>query len=150
MKDFESKMPINRQIRYYKQSRDNWKENAAQKQIKIREYVQLTRALKKSRNNWKTKAMEAKKRAASAEQRICELEKKLKKLDPSYDSNSSEEEELSPPLSDKAPHHHYQITTISIAVQQFLDVGNSYRGIDKTFRLFSSYFVNRHRKSLTL
>ena len=44
MKDFESKMPVSRQIRYYKQSRDNWKENAAQKQIKIREYVQSTRS----------------------------------------------------------------------------------------------------------
>ncbi|MEL4896509.1 hypothetical protein [Crocosphaera sp. Alani8] len=64
----------------------------------------------------------------------------MKKLDPSYDSNSCDSEELSPPLSQKAPHHHYQITTISIAVQQFIDVGNSYRGIDKTFRLFSSYF----------
>ena len=64
----------------------------------------------------------------------------MKKLDPSYDSNSSDSEELSPPLSEKAPHHHYQITTISIAVQQFIDVANSYRGISKTFRLFSSYF----------
>ena len=91
-----------------------------QKQIKIREYVQLTRALKKSRDNWKTKASEAKKRAESAEQKISELEKKLKKLDPSYDSNSCDSEELSPPLSQKAPHHHYQITTISIAVQQMI------------------------------
>ena len=140
MKDFESKMPISRQIRYYKQSRDNWKENAAQKQIKIREYVQLTRALKKSRDNWKNKAMQAKKRAEEAEQKISELERKLKKLDPSYDSDPSEDEELSPPLSEKAPHHHYQITTISIAVEQFIDVANSYRGISKNFRLFSSYF----------
>ncbi len=105
MKDFESKMPISRQIRYYKQSRDNWKENAAQKQIKIREYVQLTRALKKSRDNWKTKAMQAKKRAEEAEHKISELERKLKKLDPSYDSNSPDSEELLPPLSEKAPHH---------------------------------------------
>ena len=124
MKDFESKMPVSRQIRYYKQSRDNWKENAAQKQIKIREYVQSTRAFKKSRDNWKTKAMQAKKRADEAEQKLKELEKKMKKLDPSYDSNSSESEEVEHPLSEKAPHHHYQISTISIAVQQFIDVGN--------------------------
>ncbi len=137
MKDFESKMPVSRQIRYYKQSRDNWKENAAKKHLKIREYVQLTRALKKSRDNWKTKAMEAKKRASEAEQKVKELERKLKKIDPLYDSNSSESDEFEPPLPEKAPHHHYQIATISIAVQQFIDVGTSYRGITKTLRLFS-------------
>lgn len=137
MKDFESKMPVNRQIRYYKQSRDNWKQNAAKKQLKIREYVQLTRALKLSRDNWKTKAMQAKHKADEATQKVKELERKLKQLDPSYDSDPSEDDDFSPPSSEKAPHHHYPISTISIAVQQFIHVGTSFRGISKTFRLFS-------------
>jgi hypothetical protein len=47
---------------------------------------------------------------------------------------------LNPHYCQKAPNHHYQISTISIAVQQFIDVGTSYRGIAKTLRLFSDSF----------
>ncbi len=62
----------------------------------------------------------------------------MKKLDPSYSSDSSDSDEFDSPLLEKAPHHHYQISTISIAVQQFIDLGTSYRGIAKTQNLFSS------------
>ena len=50
MNNSNSKMPLSRQLRYEKQCRHNWKDNATQKQEKIREYVQANRALKKSRD----------------------------------------------------------------------------------------------------
>jgi hypothetical protein len=135
-------MPPSRQLRYQKQCRDNWKENAAKKQETIREYVQLTRSLKKSRDSWKAKAKHA-------EQRVKELEKQLAQFSPpsphnpedssysSEDSSSSEEPES---ISDRIPHHHYTIPTISIAVQQIVEVGHSYRATAKTMELFSSFF----------
>ena len=75
MNDSNSSMPPSRQLRYQKQCRDNWKENAAKKQETIREYVQLTRSLKKSRDSWKAKAKHA-------EQRVKELEKQLAQFSP--------------------------------------------------------------------
>ena len=50
MNNSNSKMPLSRQLRYEKPCRQNWKDNATQKQEKIREYVQANRALKKSRD----------------------------------------------------------------------------------------------------
>ncbi len=72
MSQEKSKMPVSRQIRYFRRTRDNWKHNAAKKQQKIREYEQKIRSLKISRDNWKTRAKEA-------EKRVKELENELEK-----------------------------------------------------------------------
>ncbi len=146
MKLFQSKMPVSRQIRYYKQSRDHWKENAAEKQKKLRSYLQLTRALKKSRATWKTKAKEAEARAKQAEKKNKELEHKLQQFDPSFNSDSDESSsshseanslETDDDDCENLPAHHYPISTIFKVVQQFINVGNSYRGIAKTMKVFS-------------
>lgn len=56
MNPSDSTMPLSRQLRYEKQCRQKWRENAAKKQQKIRQQVQTIRALKKSRDAWKAKA----------------------------------------------------------------------------------------------
>ncbi|WP_013334783.1 hypothetical protein [Gloeothece verrucosa] len=128
-------MPISRQLRYQQQCRDNWKENATKKQEKIREYVQLTRSLKKSRDSWKD-------RAKKAEQRVKELEKQMgitsstenaKNSSPDSSSDNDDNDED----CDRIAHHHYTLSTISIAVQQIITVGHSYRGVAKTMKLTS-------------
>ncbi|GFE72278.1 hypothetical protein [Chroococcus sp. FPU101] len=131
MNDSDSSMPLSRQLCYQKQCRENWKENALKKQEKIREYVQSNRALKKSRDCWKARAKEA-------EQKIKDLEKQLAQFSPSPDLSSANCDE-NDEESEIIPHHHYRISTISVVVQQFIKVGNSFRGAAKTMQLISSH-----------
>jgi chromosome segregation ATPase len=107
----KSQMPVSRQIRYFKRSRENWKQNAAQKQQKIREYEQTIRSLKISRDNWKTRAKES-------EKRVKELEKRLEKRE----QTTSKISEVSPKeisIEDltKVPGHHYAVQTIQVSIQ---------------------------------
>ena len=134
MKQEKSKMPVSRQIRYLRSSRDNWKENAAKKQEKIREDEQTIRYLKISTEHWKTRAKEA-------EKRIKELEKKLEKqqIKKSRISDLSPAEILIEDLT-KVQGHHYTVQTIQISVQQVIEAGNSYRGVTTTMKIFSQTF----------
>ncbi|WP_013335040.1 hypothetical protein [Gloeothece verrucosa] len=98
MDDSNSTMPPTRQLRYEKQCRQNWKENAAKKQEKLRSYLQLTRALKRSRDSWKAKAKEA-------QQQVKELEKQLAIASSSAKTENSARSstartEFSPPSED--------------------------------------------------
>ena len=98
----KSKMPVSRQIRYLRGSRDNWKHNASKKQQKIREYEQTIRSLKISRDNWKTRAKEAKKRAKQLEKQLEKLPREKTKI-----SNSSSSEILIEHCT-QVPRHHYK------------------------------------------
>lgn len=53
------KMPAERLARVFKQSRDSWKANAAQKQKKLRTLEIKVRDLSASRDYWKKKAQTA-------------------------------------------------------------------------------------------
>ena len=119
-------MPVSRQIRYFRQSRENWKKNAAKKQQKIRKYEQTIRSLLLSRDNWKTRAKQAKKR-------VKELEKKLEKQE--VKKSEVPVENLA-----KAKGHHYTIQTIKVSLEQVLKTGNSYRGVATTMNIFSQSF----------
>ena len=127
-------MPVSRQIRYLRGSRDNWKQNAAKKQRKIREYEQTIRSLKISRDNWKT-------RAKKAEKRVKELENKLEKQEPKKSKISEERasEILIENLA-QVQRHHYTVQTIQVSIQQIIEAGNSYRGVAKTLKIFSQSF----------
>ncbi len=127
-------MPVSRQIRYLRGSRDNWKQNAAKKQRKIREYEQTIRSLKISRDNWKT-------RAKKAEKRVKELENKLEKQEPKKSKISEERasEILIKNLA-QVQRHHYTVQTIQVSIQQIIEAGNSYRGVAKTLKIFSQSF----------
>lgn len=67
MSQEKSKMPVSRQIRYLRGSRDNWKQNSAKKHQRIRQNEQIIRSLKISRDNWKNRAKEAEKRVKELE-----------------------------------------------------------------------------------
>ena len=122
-------MPVSRQIRYFRRSRDNWKENAAKKQEKIREYEQTIRVLSNSRENWKTKAKEAEKRVKELEKKIEELERQdLKEKDSQLLEVLGEN-----PL--KISGHHYTAEIIRVSVQQIIEAGNSYRGVATTMKI---------------
>lgn len=140
----KSKMPVSRQIRYLRRSRDNWKENAAKKQEKIREYEQTIRVLSNSRENWKTQAKEAKKRIKELEKKIEELERQdLKEKDSQLLEVLGEN-----PL--KISGHHYTAQTIQISVQQIIEAGNSYRGVATTMKILfqSSSIKSPHYSSI--
>ena len=49
-------MPLSRQVRYFKESRENWKERALDKQEQLRFFSQKNFALEKSREKWKREA----------------------------------------------------------------------------------------------
>lgn len=130
----KSKMPRSRQIRYLRSSRNNWKENAAKKQKKLREYEQTIRSLKTSREHWKTRAKEA-------EKRIKELEKKLERQSRKRSQISeSGPREIRTENSEQVFQHHYTVQTIQVSVQQVIEAGNSYRGVGTTMRIFSEGF----------
>ena len=96
-------MPVSRQIRYLRRSRDNWKENAAKKQEKIREYEQTIRVLSNSRENWKTQAKEAKKRIKELEKKIEELERQELERQQQEELERQQQEEL------ERQRHEYQL-----------------------------------------
>ncbi len=112
-------MSVSRQIRYFRKTRDNWKQNAAKKQLKIREYEQTIRSLKISRNNWKTRAKEAEKRVKELEKKLEKQEEKKSKI-----SDSSSSEIVGKNLA-QVKGHHYKVQTIQVSVQQVLEAGNS-------------------------
>ena len=120
MSQEKSKMPVSRQIRYLRGSRDNWKQNAAKKQLKIRQYEQTIRSLNISRENWKTRAKEAEKRVKQLEKKLEKQERKKSQL-----SDSSPSEILIEKLP-KVQGHHYKVQTIQVCVEQVLEAGNSY------------------------
>ncbi len=68
-----SAMPLSRQVRYFKESRENWKERALEKQEQLRFSSQKNSDLEKSRDKWKTEAL-------SGRQEIKELKKEIENL----------------------------------------------------------------------
>ncbi len=133
MSQEKSRMPVSRQIRYLRGSRDNWKQNSAKKQQKIRQYEQTIRSVKISRDNWKTRAKEA-------EQRVKELEKKLEKQEKKSQVSDSKPSEIVIENSTPVSGHYYNLQTIQVCLKQVLEVGNSYRGVAKTMKIFAQNF----------
>ncbi len=120
-------MPIARQVRYFKSSRDNWRKKAEEKQAKIRVLEQRVRDLEKSREQWKSKAKQS-------EERIKELEKKTSK-----EGKTKEETQENCQLI-RVPSHHYCLTTIKISIQQVILSRNSYRAVEMNLKLLSKDF----------
>ena len=68
-----SVMPLSRQVRYFKESRENWKERALDKQEQLRFFSQKNFDLEKSREKWKREAL-------SGREEIKELKKEIENL----------------------------------------------------------------------
>lgn len=116
--------------RMLKESRNNWKEKALQRQKEIRKLQIKVRDLSKSRDNWKRKALEA--------QRKLEQLKKAKKT-AATDGNCGAESAVD---IFKAPLGHvYPVFIIQLAIQQVIYSLNSLRGCQKNFSLFSQFFA---------
>ncbi|EAZ89360.1 hypothetical protein CY0110_15170 [Crocosphaera chwakensis CCY0110] len=141
-------MPLSRQLRYEKECRQKWKENAAKKQEKIRQYVEKTRTLKKSRDRWRTKAQKSQQQVRFLEQKVYHLELELFHLKQQLASSTttSSSEDTTPPsdpddLDEHSPspfHHRYSLSTISISVKQVILAGHSYQGASTSISIFSS------------
>jgi hypothetical protein len=61
----EFKSPVVRLARLLKKGRDNWKEKALEKQMKVRNLEIKVRDLSNSRENWKARALAAEKQLKS-------------------------------------------------------------------------------------
>jgi predicted nuclease with TOPRIM domain len=122
-------MPPSRLARYFKGSRDNWKNKALEKQSKLRGFEQRIRDLEESRQQWREKSKKA-------EEKVKKLEKELEKLK----KNPKNLSEIRKGSVARAISHHYTIQTIQISVQQIIDGGNSYRSTSKIMRLLSENF----------
>lgn len=97
-------MSSSRLARYFKGSRDNWKNKALEKQKKLRAFEQKIRDLEKSREQWKSKAKKAEKKSQELERK---LEKSKKTEKPS--SNFKKTTPITASL------HHYTIETIQLS-----------------------------------
>ena len=73
-------MPISRQIRYFKESRRNWKERALDKQEELRFLSQKNSDLARSRDKWKSEALSGRKQIKELEKEIENLKKKINQL----------------------------------------------------------------------
>jgi hypothetical protein len=61
----EFKSPVTRLARLFQKGRDNWKEKALEKQVKVRNLEIKVRDLENSRENWKERALAAEKKLKS-------------------------------------------------------------------------------------
>lgn len=117
-------MDSSRLVRYFKDSRDNWKKKALEKQKKLRLLEQKVRDLEKSREQWKYKAKES--------------EKQVKKLAKKIEEKKTDDSQKTKLITAKK--HHYSICTIKLSIQQVINGGNSYRSVGKTMKLLSENF----------
>ncbi len=77
MKKSTSTMPVSRQFRYFKESRENWKERALNKQKQLRFSSQKIDDLEKSRDKWKSEALEDREQIKKLKKEIEKLKKKI-------------------------------------------------------------------------
>ncbi|MCH2246172.1 MAG: hypothetical protein MK111_16315 [Crocosphaera sp.] len=75
-----SVMPLSRQVRYFKESRENWKERALDKQEQLRFSAQKNSDLEKSRDKWKREALSGRQEIKELKKEIESLKKKINQL----------------------------------------------------------------------
>ena len=75
-----SVMPLSRQVRYFKESRENWKERALDKQEQLRFSAQKNSDLEKSRDKWKREALSGRQQIKELKKQIESLKKKINQL----------------------------------------------------------------------
>ena len=75
-----SAMPLSRQVRYFKESRENWKERALDKQEQLRFSSQKNSDLEKSRDKWKKEALSGRQEIKELKKEIENLKKKINQL----------------------------------------------------------------------
>ncbi|ACC78920.1 hypothetical protein [Nostoc punctiforme] len=76
----ELKSSSSRLVRLFKQSRENWKETALERQQKLRALEIKIRDLSLSRENWKKRAMKAEKELRIISTNSADAQKKGKKF----------------------------------------------------------------------
>ena len=119
-------MSSSRLARYFKGSRDNWKNKALEKQKKSRLFEQKIRDLEKSRKQWKSQAKKA--------------EKKVKELEKEREKSEQADEECQKTELIKIKGHHYTIETIQTSIQQVIKGRNSYHFVATNMELLSENF----------
>lgn len=81
MTKLTSTMPLSRQVRHFKQSRENWKRRALEHQKQVRFYSQKIVDLEKSREQWRDEALDQRKEIKKLKREIENIQKKkLRKL----------------------------------------------------------------------
>ncbi len=149
MNPSDSTMPLSRQLRYEKQCRQKWRENAAKKQQKIRQQVQTIRALKKSRDAWKAKVEDLEQKSLLWIRQNQDLHRQVLHLTQQLQALSSNSSNDTIILNDETDddtdddhrlfHFRYSISTISVSVSQVISAGHSYRATARSMTLFSPF-----------
>ena len=73
-------MSLSRQARYFRETRENWKNKAQDKQDKLRANDQKIRDLSRSRDKWKARARQERQKVKALEKEVEKLKKKLNQL----------------------------------------------------------------------
>ena len=73
-------MPVSRQVRYFKESRENWKERALQRQEQLRFSSKKIDDLVRSRDKWKSEALQDREEIKNLKKEIENLKKKIYQL----------------------------------------------------------------------
>lgn len=157
-------------VRFFKKSRDQWKNNALEKQKRIRALETKERDLLRSREKWKLELkkervkfkgeilkkkreirLSRKKEHLEVEKQNKEIEKlqksllkqeeQIKELQEKNQKKTSSERDKNLMLFEEAPAgHHFSLGVIQLAIDLVVDTRASLRGAAKTFQLFSRFF----------
>lgn len=134
----EYKSSEKRLVMVFKDSRERWKKNAAIKQKKIRSLLVKTRDLSISRDSWKTKAKELEAENQRLKQ---EIETLKKNSSPLQEGSISEVTlESTNELQVHPRGHVYPLGVVRLAIEQVILSLTSFRGVQKTFKLFAQLF----------
>jgi hypothetical protein len=118
------KSSVERLVRLFKKSRDNWKAKALERQRRIRALEVTVRDLKQSRDDWRARALGQRDKPAAGKP----------------PAEKSEPEEHKPPVErqDSAAQHQYPVPTIQLSLRLVVEAYTSLRGTCKVLELLAA------------
>lgn len=116
------KSSVERLVRLFKKSRDNWRAKALERQRRIRALEVTVRDLKQSRDAWRARALGQRDNAADHPP-----------------AEASEPEEQKPPVErQEAAQHQYPVPTIQLSLRLVVEAYTSLRGTCKVLELLAT------------
>ena len=132
MTDYKS--PPSRLARFFKDSRNGWKQKALERQNKLRAADVKVRDLTKSRDKWKREAKETKQRLEQLEKEVEQIRAENKKSE--YACLSKQDAEV---ISATPAGHQYTSHIMLMGIRQVTYGLSSLRGSERIFELFSQF-----------
>lgn len=128
------KSSSSRLARFFKDSRDGWKQKALKRQERLRATDVKVRDLTKSRDKWKLEAKEAKKRLEQLEKEVEKKRVEEEKKDNASIVKAGDESMSATPVG-----HHYPSHVMLVGIKQVIYGLSSLRGSERIFEVFAQF-----------